>query len=159
MEAFCWANGVIGFGRSVPEGALPIASGDATLLKAVIAATATLSFDKRQWLVPGIFGSGGGDAAVDALLAYVKEVKKRRLVGYEKQGLHPRHFVHTWIKVADFLPDADLVVLVCVSGASEPVWMGYLDGEDWRYVDAMLIEVNGAKVIGWSDLPEPLEGH
>ena len=67
--------------------------------------------------------------------------------------------MHTWIKVADFLPDADLVVLVCVSGASEPVWMGYLDGEDWRYVDAMLIEVNGAKVIGWSDLPEPLEGH
>jgi hypothetical protein len=75
----------------------------------------------------------------------------------KNHGLHPKHFVHTWTKVEDFLPDADLVVLVCVPAASEPVWLGYLDGEDWRYVDATLIERDGIKVAGWSDLPAPME--
>lgn len=64
---------------------------------------------------------------------------------------------YAWTPVEESLPDADLVVLVCVPKASEPVWLGYLDGEYWRYIDGTLIESDGIKVAGWSDLPAPME--
>lgn len=72
-------------------------------------------------------------------------------------GLHPKHIAHTWTPVEESLPDADLVVLVCVPKASEPVWLGYLDGEYWRYIDGTLIESDDIKVAGWIDLPAPME--
>lgn len=165
MIAYAWANGRIDFGRSMPKDALPIAKGPATPLRKHIEVTARHAYDGETLLVPGVPESGGGDAAVDALLAYSREIKKRmdfhaRHFGRgapKNRGLHPKHFVHTWIKVKESLPDADLVVLVSVQGASEPVWLGYLDGEDWRYVDGTLIESDGITVVGWSDLPAPME--
>lgn len=159
MIAYAWANGRIDFGRTMPKDALPIAKGPATPLRKYIEVTARHTRDGKTLLVPGVPESGGGDAAVDALLAYGREIKKRMDFHARHFGLHPKHFVHTWTKVKEGLPDADLVVLVSVQGTSEPVWLGYLDGEDWRYVESTLIEVNGAKVIGWSDLPAPMEGN
>ncbi|MDD5176795.1 MAG: hypothetical protein PHQ05_10275 [Sterolibacterium sp.] len=157
MKAYAWANGRIDFGRTVPKDALPIASGPAEPLRKHINATARHSHDGKTLLVPGIPESGGGDAAVDALLTYCREIKKRMDFHARNFSLHSKHFVHTWIKVKDSLPDADLVVLVCTPKASEPVWLGYLDGEVWRYIDASPIERGGIKVEGWSDLPLPME--
>lgn len=76
MIAFSWANGLINFGRKLPEGALPIATGEAAKVRKVIEATARLSYDGKHWLVPGVPESGGGNAAVDALVAYALKVKK-----------------------------------------------------------------------------------
>jgi hypothetical protein len=57
-----------------------------------------------------------------------------------------------WIPITESLPDADLTVLVATDPAhhSEPVWLGYLDGDTWR-------EANGepAFVTHWRALPEP----
>ena len=40
MRAFCYASGLIEFGRSVPDGALPIASGPAKPLREFVEANA-----------------------------------------------------------------------------------------------------------------------
>lgn len=57
-----------------------------------------------------------------------------------------------WIPVAERLPDADLTVLIATDPAhhSEPVWLGFHDGEAWR-------EVNGepAFVTHWQEMLEP----
>ena len=55
----------------------------------------------------------------------------------------------TWHAVASgVLPDADMTVMVETIGCEEPVWLGCLDGEQWRDVDGMPIEV-----LAWADLP------
>ncbi len=77
MIAYAWANGRIDFGRTMPKGALPIAKGLAEPLRKEIEATARHAYDGKTLLVPGVPESGGGDAAVDALLAYSREIKKR----------------------------------------------------------------------------------
>lgn len=55
-----------------------------------------------------------------------------------------------WIDAGKELPDADMTVLISVSAGTEPVWMGFWDGEIWR-------EVSGAICTGvthWANLPE-----
>lgn len=47
----------------------------------------------------------------------------------------------TWIPVSAEMPDADLTVLITVSDAAEPAWLGYWDGETWRDVDGMPVSV------------------
>jgi hypothetical protein len=34
-------------------------------------------------------------------------------------------------------PDSDTTVLLFDPAASEPVWLGYLDGDTWRFVDGI----------------------
>jgi hypothetical protein len=34
-------------------------------------------------------------------------------------------------------PDSDTTVLLFDPAASEPVWLGYLDGDTWRFIDGM----------------------
>lgn len=53
----------------------------------------------------------------------------------------------TWKPVAD-PPDSDTTVLLFDPAASEPVWLGYLDGATWRFVDGM-----PAAPTHWSDIP------
>lgn len=55
-----------------------------------------------------------------------------------------------WRNAAAELPDADATVLVSVPGADEPVWLGWLDGETWRYVDGAEIAL---PVQAWAELP------
>lgn len=57
-----------------------------------------------------------------------------------------------WHPVASQLPDADTVVLVHVPGADEPVWLGYWDGDEWRYADAMPVT---QPVTHWCEMPQP----
>jgi hypothetical protein len=42
----------------------------------------------------------------------------------------------TWHPVAS-PPDSDTTVLLFDPAASEPVWLGYLDGGTWRFIDGM----------------------
>lgn len=39
-----------------------------------------------------------------------------------------------WIPVSE-LPDAEITVLLFSKETSDPVWLGYHDGDEWRYVD------------------------
>lgn len=54
----------------------------------------------------------------------------------------------TWIPVADRLPDDGLSVLICTTGTAEPVWIGWLDGEEWR--DS---EGDAVAVTHWAAMP------
>jgi hypothetical protein len=67
MIAFCFANGVINFGESVPDGALEIVrhkSGKA--LKAVVEVKARHAYDGRL-LVPGVPEAPNQKAGIEAL--------------------------------------------------------------------------------------------
>jgi hypothetical protein len=59
----------------------------------------------------------------------------------------------TWYAPAERLPDADLTVLVETRGCEEPIWLGALDGEQWRDVEGMPIEV-----VRWADMPRGSAG-
>jgi ParB-like chromosome segregation protein Spo0J len=54
-----------------------------------------------------------------------------------------------WIAVNTKLPDADTTVLIALSEGE--VWLGYLDGETWRYADAMPIALEA--VTHWMHVP------
>lgn len=63
----------------------------------------------------------------------------------------PKRFVAIdWRNAVAELPDADATVLVSVPEADEPVWLGWLDGDVWRYVDGSEIPV---PVKAWAELP------
>jgi hypothetical protein len=46
-------------------------------------------------------------------------------------------------------PDSDVTVMLFNADADEPVWLGYLDGEQWRYCDGV-----PAMPSHWAALPE-----
>ncbi len=54
-----------------------------------------------------------------------------------------------WKDAAIELPDADLTVLICTPEGDEPVFLGYLDGVDWRNIHNEVVTVTH-----WADLPE-----
>lgn len=41
-----------------------------------------------------------------------------------------------WLSVSLAMPDDDCTVMVAMKDASEPVWLGYRDGDVWMNVDA-----------------------
>lgn len=50
--------------------------------------------------------------------------------------------VIVWTSVEQELPDSDLTVMITlVPGSDEPAWLGYHDGEKWRDVDGLVVEV------------------
>jgi hypothetical protein len=55
--------------------------------------------------------------------------------------------VKRWI--TDSLPDADMTVLLRLSGEEYPVWPGYHDGEGWRSAGGEELE---GPVLGWMEL-------
>ncbi len=81
MIAYCWAGGVIGFGRKVPAGALEIARGPAKPLRKWIDVMARHAYDGKTLLVPGIPEAPDERAALKALHQFIKWIRHpRRLV-------------------------------------------------------------------------------
>lgn len=77
MIAYCWSSGLIDFGRTLPDGALPIARGPARALRPFIQVTARHGYDGKTMLVPGVPEAENESAKLDALLAHVKWLAKR----------------------------------------------------------------------------------
>lgn len=61
-------------------------------------------------------------------------------------------FVGQWIGVDYALPDSDTTVVINVSDSSEPVWLGFYDGECWRNVEGFPVTV-----AAWAEMPEPIQ--
>lgn len=57
----------------------------------------------------------------------------------------------TWIDAATALPDADTLVLLALN--DDDVWPGFLDGDTWRYTDAM--PITSERVTHWMSMPAP----
>lgn len=49
---------------------------------------------------------------------------------------------------AERMPDSDLTVILRLRNNEEPVWLGFHDGEAWRDLDGMPVEV-----VRWAELP------
>lgn len=57
-----------------------------------------------------------------------------------------------WTRVTDGMPDADIMVLIAIPDGddhSEPVWLGYTDGELWNTAEGMPVRVSH-----WREMPE-----
>jgi hypothetical protein len=55
-----------------------------------------------------------------------------------------------WHYADDVQPDSGMLVLMYCPEASEPVWIGYLDEDCWRYSDASQCEED---VLFWAEMP------
>lgn len=90
MKAFCYASGLIEFGRTMPDGALLIAEGPAKPLRDFIAATARHGYKTRQvkgrpqkipstdnLLVPGVPEAPNQDAGCDALMRHCDWIRQQ----------------------------------------------------------------------------------
>jgi hypothetical protein len=90
MRAYCYASGHIEFGRSVPDGALPIAHGPAKRLRDFIEGLARHGYSTElvngrptkirgteTLLVPGVPEAPDEFAAVDALTAWVNWIGEK----------------------------------------------------------------------------------
>ena len=62
--------------------------------------------------------------------------------------------VGVWKSVKYEMPDSEQSVLIHAPDEDEPVWLGYHDGESWRWIDARQLET---KVTHWMSIPEPPE--
>lgn len=72
MKAYCFANGEIGFGRTVPDGAVIIASGPAKKLRERLSVLARHAYDGETLLVPGVPEAPSQEEGMTALLAWCK---------------------------------------------------------------------------------------
>lgn len=94
MHAYCYASGLIEFGRSVPDGALPIARGRGKALRAFIEVHARHGYKIRlvngrstkipgsdTLLVPGVPEATGQNDARDALHAWCSRIGRKPPVG------------------------------------------------------------------------------
>lgn len=89
MRAYCYAAGLIKFGPTIPDGALPIARGRAKQLQDFIEVRARHGYATRKvkgrltkipgsdcLLVPGVPEAPNQTAAVDALIAWCRWLRK-----------------------------------------------------------------------------------
>ena len=82
ITAYCWRNGQIQFGRTVPEGAIAIISGNQRKVRDKIDACARWSYPSKRGagdsvpLVPGIPEASSPEAALDALHRFTTWIKK-----------------------------------------------------------------------------------
>lgn len=58
-----------------------------------------------------------------------------------------------WIPVGGSLPDDDVLVMLCVPEASEPIWPGCLCDGRWYWADGTLIAMS-FRVTHWQPFPE-----
>lgn len=78
MIAYCWASGRIGFGRTTPNGALPIASGRPQTVKRLFEVVARHGYEEGVLLVPGVPEAGSQSSGLAALERFIDWLGKRQ---------------------------------------------------------------------------------
>jgi hypothetical protein len=83
MYAYCWASGLIQFGRTVPPGSLKIAHGPVKPLQETIGVLARhgKGDSAGKLLVPGVPDAPDDRAKADALAAWLAWCAERRYAG------------------------------------------------------------------------------
>lgn len=77
IVAYARASGLIEFGKSCPDGALPVLVGDSKKVRSAVIALARHSRTNDDLLVPGVPEAADQDAAVQALSTFAKMLKER----------------------------------------------------------------------------------
>lgn len=75
--AYCWKSGLIEFGESVPEGAIPMISGDDQKVRELMDAVARTDHDNVTLLVPGVPEADDEDAKYAALQKFLDWLRSR----------------------------------------------------------------------------------
>ncbi|EID6350622.1 host nuclease inhibitor protein [Salmonella enterica] len=76
ITAYCWASGLIEFGHTLPEGALPIVTGNEKKVRDVVEVLARHAYNGLL-LVPGIPEAASQDEAREALVRFSRVVQER----------------------------------------------------------------------------------
>lgn len=76
ITAYCWASGLIEFGNTLPEGALPIVTGSEKRVRDVVEVLARHAYN-GDLLVPGIPEAASQDEAREALVRFSRVVHER----------------------------------------------------------------------------------
>lgn len=74
--AYGWASGLIQFGKIVPEGALPIISGEEDDVKNILIAISRHSRTSDDLLVPGVPEAANQHLAMDAFIKFTEWAKR-----------------------------------------------------------------------------------
>jgi hypothetical protein len=77
MIAYAFRSGHIGFGTSVPDGALFIANGPAKQVGQIVRGNARLAYDNETWLVPGCPEAQNDEEAYKAFVAFFDRIRKQ----------------------------------------------------------------------------------
>ncbi|EMY3023615.1 host nuclease inhibitor protein [Salmonella enterica] len=76
ITAYCWASGLIEFGNTLPEGALPIVTGNEKQVRDVVTVLARHAYN-GDLLVPGIPEAESMDEYREALVRFSRVVHER----------------------------------------------------------------------------------
>ena len=73
--AYCYASGVIKFGKKVPDGTLPIVQGKNTRIRRLVEVLSRHAYDGKTFLVPGIPEAECEKERLDALQAFTNRIQ------------------------------------------------------------------------------------
>ncbi|EHP2713624.1 host nuclease inhibitor protein [Salmonella enterica] len=76
ITAYCWASGLIEFGHTLPEGALPIITGNEKRVREEVEVLARHAYN-GDLLVPGIPKAESMDAYREALVRFSRVIHER----------------------------------------------------------------------------------
>ncbi|WPM85231.1 host nuclease inhibitor protein [Apirhabdus apintestini] len=76
IVAYAWASGLIEFGKSCPDGALPVLVGDSKTVRSAVSVLARHSRTNDDLLVPGVPEAADPDTAVQALSTFAKRLRE-----------------------------------------------------------------------------------
>ncbi|EKC9275712.1 host nuclease inhibitor protein [Salmonella enterica] len=76
ITAYCWASGLIEFGNTLPEGALPIVTGSEKRVHDVVTVLARHAYN-GDLLVPGIPEAASQDEGREALVRFSRAIHER----------------------------------------------------------------------------------
>ncbi|EKL3944739.1 host nuclease inhibitor protein [Salmonella enterica] len=76
ITAYCWASGLIEFGNTLPEGALPIVTGNEKRVRDVVEVLARHAYN-GDLLVPGIPEAASQNEAREALERFSRVIQER----------------------------------------------------------------------------------
>ncbi|MEA1062279.1 MULTISPECIES: host nuclease inhibitor protein [Erwiniaceae] len=76
IVAYAWASGLIEFGKSCPDGALPVLVGDNKEVRSAVSVLARHSRTNDDLLVPGVPEAADQNEAVKALSRFAKRLRE-----------------------------------------------------------------------------------
>ncbi|ECI5749386.1 host nuclease inhibitor protein [Salmonella enterica subsp. enterica] len=76
ITAYCWASGLIEFGNTLPEGALPVVTGSEKQVRDVVGVLARHAYN-GDLLVPGIPEAASQDEGRQALVRFSRVIQER----------------------------------------------------------------------------------
>ncbi|EOX0566355.1 host nuclease inhibitor protein [Klebsiella pneumoniae] len=76
VTAYSWASGLIEFGETYPDGALPIITGEEKRVREIIEVRARHSRTNQQLIVPGVPEADNQHDACSALIRFTEIVTK-----------------------------------------------------------------------------------